>query len=142
MAEFWICLVKVSQGFEYASGSKHVVARNMARLWIRKGYTGWWICLNKPEYASIMLKMLEYASISLNTQGLEYARILNVSEAVHSIRLLFKMLSRQRNAIETETYSKHCQTFKMKRFANVIMPECMHANINFSGQGRFFLQLG
>ena len=28
-AQFWICLVKVSQGFEYASGSKYATAQNI-----------------------------------------------------------------------------------------------------------------
>ena len=51
MAGFWICLVYVSQGFNKASGSKYAMAQNMARLWICEGYTGCWICLNKPDYA-------------------------------------------------------------------------------------------
>ena len=39
--------------------------------------------------------------------------------------------------IETEAYSKHCQTFKIERFSNRIMPECRHATRNISGQWRF-----
>ena len=40
------------------------------------------------EYASIMLNMIEYAGIYLKKQSVEYAKILNVSDAVHSIRSL------------------------------------------------------
>ena len=42
------------------------------------------------EYAIIMLNMIEYASIYLKRKkkkgSVEYARILDVSDAVHSIR--------------------------------------------------------
>ena len=37
--------------------------------------------------------MIEYASIYLKKQSAEYARILNVFDAVHSIRSLYKLLS-------------------------------------------------
>ena len=41
------------------------------------------------RYALIMLNIIECVSIYLKKQGVEYARIiLNVSDAVHSIRLL------------------------------------------------------
>ena len=50
----WICLVNMSQGFKQASSSKYARAQNMARLWICEGYTGNWICLNRPEYAVVM----------------------------------------------------------------------------------------
>ena len=63
-AGFCICLVKVSQGFEYASGSEYVRARNMTMLWICKGYKGWGIRLNKPEYA---LTIPQYAWICLHS---------------------------------------------------------------------------
>ena len=51
------------------------------------------------EYASITLNMIEYARIYLKKQSAEYARILNVSDVVHSIRSLqiTEQLSRQRN---------------------------------------------
>ena len=45
------------------------------------------------EYALITLSMIEYASIYLKIQSTKYARILNVSDAVHSIRSLCKLLS-------------------------------------------------
>ena len=79
--------------------------------------------------------MREYGLIMLNM--LEYARILNVSDAVHSIRSLCKLLSsyrerererdteterdrdterdRQRQR-QREACSGHCHTFKMDRF--------------------------
>ena len=47
--------------------------------------------------------MLEYACIDLNKHSSEYARILNVSDAVHSIRSLYKLLSscRDRDVFQT-----------------------------------------
>ena len=82
---------------EYLLRDKHIQnpsrAQNMVRLWICEGYTGCWICLNKPdmpEYALIMyqyayatLNINEYASIYLTKQSVEYAKILNVSDAVY-----------------------------------------------------------
>ena len=44
------------------------------------------------KYASITLNMIEYACLYLKKQHAEYARILNVSDAVHSISL-YKLLS-------------------------------------------------
>ena len=76
MAGFCICLVKVPQSFEYASGCEYVRARNMTMLWIYKGYKGWWICLNMPKYA---LKISQYAWVCLNNA--EYPWIcLNIPE--------------------------------------------------------------
>ena len=40
------------------------------------------------EFALILPNILEYACIYLNKQTSEYARVLNVSEPVHSIRSL------------------------------------------------------
>ena len=37
------------------------------------------------EYALIMLNMLEYIYLNLNKQSFEFARILNLSDAVCSI---------------------------------------------------------
>ena len=49
------------------------------------------------KYASITLNMIEYACLYLKKQHAEYARILNVSDAVHSISLykIAEQLSRQ-----------------------------------------------
>ena len=46
------------------------------------------------EYALITLNMFEYACIYLNKQSSEYARIPNVSDAVHSIRSLYSYQDR------------------------------------------------
>ena len=70
----------------------------------------------------------------LNKQSSEYARVLYASDAAHSIRSLYKFLSSYRD----RDLFRHCQTFKMKRFAKRTIPECRHANRNFSGQGKFF----
>ena len=46
------------------------------------------------EYPSIMLNMVEYTDVYLKKQNAEYARIiLNVSDAVYSIRSLYNLLS-------------------------------------------------
>ena len=49
------------------------------------------------EYALITLNMIEYTSINQKKQSAEYASILNVSDAVHSIRSLYKLLSSYRD---------------------------------------------
>ena len=49
------------------------------------------------EYALITLNMIEYAGIYLKKQSVEYAGILNVSDPVHSIRSLHKLLSSYRD---------------------------------------------
>ena len=43
------------------------------------------------------LNVIEYVGIHLKKQGAEYARILNVSDAVHSIRSVYKLLSSYRD---------------------------------------------
>ena len=83
------------------------------------------------EYVLTTLNMIEYGGIYLKKQSAEYARILNVSDALHSIRSPYRLLSSYR---DRETYPEHCQTFKMERFAKRIMPECRCATKNFSGQ--------
>ena len=55
-----------------------------------------------------MLNMSEYTGIYLKKQSAEYVRILNVADAVHNIRVLYKLLWA---VVETETYSEHRQTF-------------------------------
>ena len=49
------------------------------------------------EYASTTLNVIEYAGIYLKIQRAEYARILNVSDAVYSIRSLYKLFRTQSN---------------------------------------------
>ena len=78
------------------------------------------------EYVLVMLNLIEYGGICLKKQSAEYARILNLSDAVHSIRSQYKLLSSYR----VISY----QTFKMERFPKIIMLECRCATRNFSGQ--------
>ena len=96
------------------------------------------------ECALLTLNIIEYASIYLIVpvymppkQIAQYARILNVSDSVHSIRSLHKLLT----VIETKKFSEHCQTFKMEHFTKRTMPECRCATWNFSWQGRDFVEL-
>ena len=50
------------------------------------------------EYPLRMLNMIEYADVYLKKRSAEYARIiLNVSDAVHSIRSLYSLLSSYRD---------------------------------------------
>ena len=48
------------------------------------------------EWSSITLNMIEYAGIYLEKQSAQYAISLNLSNAVHSIRSLYKLLSSYR----------------------------------------------
>ena len=88
MAEFWICLGKISQGLEYASNCKRPRTQIMASLWICKGYAGCWICLNKPEYAVFSIQntvthlrwsLLQKKTVkSLNSRQLQVLKNLSV----------------------------------------------------------------
>ena len=49
------------------------------------------------EYVSIMLSMVGYGRIYLKKQSAEYVRILNVSDAVQSIRSVYKLLMSYRD---------------------------------------------
>ena len=49
------------------------------------------------EYALITLNMIEYADIYPKKQSAEYARILNVSDSVYSIKSLYKLLTSYRD---------------------------------------------
>ena len=123
---FWLsqgskyALVNVLQGSEYYSGSKHDRAWNIARLWTYKGLKGHWICwmslnlplkcLSMPEYASLMLNILEYAWITW------FNRILNTTEfSICLMRTAGDHCTNYWAVIETETFSEHCQIFKMGR---------------------------
>ena len=85
MARFWICLVKVSQSFEYASRSKYARAQNMPRSWMCEGNTKFGRCMNKHKYVLIMsqyawiciINKAEYAWIYLNTR---INRVLNMPQ--------------------------------------------------------------
>ena len=52
-----------------------------------------------------MLNMIEYAGIYLKKQSAEYARILNVTEAVHSTRSVYKLLISYRDRLIFRTLS-------------------------------------
>ena len=65
----------------------------------------------------------------------EYARILNVSDAVGHCTNYWEV-------IETDMYSKHCQTFKIQHFAKIIMPECRAQPEFFRAEGWVFVELG
>ena len=56
-------------------------------------------------YALITLNMIEYAGIYLKNQSAKYSRILNVSDAVHSVRSLYKLLSSYRDTDVFRTLS-------------------------------------
>ena len=123
-----------SIGMKLWKSSKYSRIPSMSGFCICKRCTRFWICLNKPEYALIMP---QYACIFLNNAecdsiyrhksehniNADYARILNMS--------LYKLLNRYRD----RDASRHCQTFRIERFAKRIMPECKFAPRNISGQG-------
>ena len=64
------------------------------------------------KYALITLNIIEYASIYLKkkTNSAEYGRILNGSDAAHSIRYKFGYTCN----LEPNTCSELCQAFKME----------------------------
>ena len=81
------------------------------------------MCQNKCEYALIMSEYarmcpnnVEYDLIWQNIperkQSTEYARILNVSVALHCIRLLYKLLSSYRNRRIQNSVKHLCQSFQ------------------------------
>ena len=64
--------------------------------------------------------MIEYAGIYLNKKSAEYARNLNVSNAVHSIRSLFKLLSNYRGR-------RFQSTVKNLRWSVLQKEQCLNA---------------
>ena len=84
------------------------------------------LCLNNAEYDWI------YQHISEKNQSAEYTRTLNVFDAVHSIRSLYKVLS----SYHRQRHTQNSRTFKMERFAKRMMSESKRATRNFLGQGR------
>ena len=70
--------------------------------------------------------MIEYASIHLKKQNAEYARILNVSDIEHKVRLqITEQLSIQRRIQNT---LKHLRQSVLRKKT---MPECRYATKNF-----------
>ena len=84
------------------------------------------------EYALIMLNMLEYIYINLNKQSFEFARILNLSDAVYSItKSLYKLFGSYKDRSIQNTV-KHLRWSILQK---KIMSEWRHSTRNFSGQG-------
>ena len=131
-SRFWICLIwpknswinkqfwLFSQGFECSSSS------NVPGLRIRQTCE-YARVTQRVEYAWIIQNMLECAYIYLNKQSSEFAKILNMSYAVYSLRSLYKLLSSYWGK-----FPEHRQTFKTERFAKIIMPECTRSTRSFS----------
>ena len=90
-ARFWICLNMAKwclNKFCRLLNMPPVLNMPRPRVWQDCEYASYiwcWIYLNKPEYALIMLNMLEYASIYLKKRSSGCATILNVSNAVLGI---------------------------------------------------------
>ena len=98
-----------------------------------------WISLNMPkkylnlcEYALIMLNILKDAWAYLNKYSSEYARIMNASDVVHSISLLYKLLSSYWGRSVFNTVKLWRWSVLQKNIASV-----KAWNQKFSGQGRF-----
>ena len=53
--------------------------------------------MSQYAYAIIMLNTTEYSGIYLKKKEAEYARIPDISDAVHSIRSLYKLLRSNRD---------------------------------------------
>ena len=83
------------------------------------------------EYALITPNMIGYDGAYMKKQSAKYARIENVSDAVHSIRSLYK--SNHLAVMEPQTYSEDCQTLKMEQFVRRLMLECRFRTRKFSG---------
>ena len=80
--------------------------------------------------ASVMLNIIEYADFYLQKQSAEYTRILNISDAVHSIRSLYKLLSSYRDRRIQNTVKHLRFSFLQKEY-----PNCRCATKNVSGKG-------
>ena len=105
MTGFWIC-VWLFQGSEYARFLRMRVLHKVLNM----SEFGWIMPFGRvlnipPQYDWIALNMTEYAGIYLKNQHREYARILNVSDSVHSIRSLYKLLSSYRDTDVFRTLS-------------------------------------
>ena len=114
--QFWL----FSQGFECSSSS------SVPGLRIRQTCE-YARVTQRVEYAWIIQNMLECAYIYLNKQSSEFAKILNMSYAVYSLRSLYKLLSSYWGK-----FPEHRQAFKTERFAKIIMPECTRSTRSFS----------
>ena len=115
MTGFWICV-----GTQLWKGSEYSMIPNIPGFLICKGYTRFWICPNMAEVsrcALTTLNMHEYSRLWLDKQSSEYARILNVSDAVHSIRSL-------------TSYWAVIEANVSRTLAQRIIPDCSWIGIN------------
>ena len=87
------------------------------------------------QYASVLLNIIEYTYIYLKTQSAEYARILNMSDVVHSIRSMYKLLSSYRDRDVFRTLSN----IEDGAFCKKNIPECRCAirNVSWKGVGEW-----
>ena len=87
------------------------------------------------QYASVLLNIIEYTYIYLKTQSAEYARILNMSDAVHNIRSMYKLLSSYRDRDVFRTLSN----IEDGAFCKKNIPECRCAirNVSWKGVGEW-----
>ena len=115
MTGFWICV-----GTQLWKGSEYSMIPNIPVFLICKGYTRFWICPNMAEVsrcALTTLNMHEYSRLWLDKQSSEYARILNVSDAVHSMRSL-------------TSYWAVIEANVSRTLAQRIIPDCSWIGIN------------
>ena len=123
------------QGPEYAWSPFHRILNkplilNMTRLRIQQGfegYTGWWICLNKPEYP---LMMSQYARICLNNAKYDWI-CWHIPEKIVLMQNNHKVIVQISEHFSRQMYSEHCQTSKMECFANRVSLECSCITRNF-----------
>ena len=88
-------------------------------------------------YALITLNTIEYADVYLKKQRWICQ---NCYECIwcstrHKVTEFIEQLP-------TQTYSEYCQTFKTKRFAKRMMPECRWTTRHFPGREEGFVELG
>ena len=120
---------QIFTGF-WMSPIKNTRAQNKARLWMCKGYTGYWICLTntsiclKHTWINRVLNMPEFWMCLM-----QYI----VCSTQYMMQSLYKLLSNYPN----RCILRHCQTFKIERFAKTIVPECRHTIRKFSWQSTF-----
>ena len=115
----------------------------MSGFWISRVRNGPPIFVNMTEFwvcsEDAIMKVFwifqdnKYAWIYLNKQSSKHTRILNVCNAVHSIRSLYKLLSSYRDRSVFRALPK----IKMERFTKRKVPGCRHTTGYFSGLGRF-----
>ena len=146
VSSFWLIrfvfhATAVTRNHSKDSKFLQLVCKRFTRFWISKQASG-------SEYA---LMIFQYAWLSLLTLNmiecggiyLKKKRVLNTLE-FWMCRMQYIAEGYCTNdwaVIETETYSEHCQAFKMEGFAKRTISECKCTTRTFSGQGRMFVEL-